>query len=1258
MHAEPARVACAAMVEKDEVCKGRITGISAFGADVELVGGGKGLLKSAQGGGGTKVGDEITAVVVRVTGAGVAMLRLMEPPAAVTSTTAPPIGGPRRSEPPHVDRTPLTAPPKPRGVRGSGGGRVIGGSSPSAASIAPPMRTAHLGRALRVHRNDGRLNLTPPEPGALTPTATNVHVSLHQLMHAIVDGRALVNAACRERELALAEVLGRITGLESFAETVTSAANGAVGGDKKSKSVRRQANEQARALASVTPVDATWIPDDDPVAAAGGRGRALIDPNATAAFSAQQKAASDARTRMYKGMFSATVAKPDLIKALVAMHQISRGAQEQANALAQYRTELEHFHNQAVQAAAAHLQETVNALTRTSRAAADACPPAARSGWRAEDWATWAPGDDVVPVHLGSLSSLTDEGMREFATVPSERIALAHDIRLVGGARFEYDTAQRPAALSAARSLVARLLSATPPGKSRFTFFDPLGLGEAVAPFLALADHDPKLIDSKVWSAQDGLRSRLEDYTSHIEVVIQKYLRGEYDSIEDFNLEAGEIAEPYRFLFVFDFPSQFDEPSMHALSRIIENGPRCGVYTIVLANRDVPAAHGVSISDLPNAMVGLPGNATIALNLGGGEQILQRFDFDADPIAALGAERGQDVIDAIVDAVGRAGRGADDVKVDLSRTLDLHGEAVRAGVRSDLPKGSQAAALSDVRTWWRNSTIDAVTGPIGQSGARDAAMLRLDSEILSGVLLVGRPGAGKSTLLHSYIGSLTTLYSPKELELYLIDFREGVEFKAYAEHALPHARCVAVQSEREFGVSVLESIVIEMRRRAELIRATGGAQTSFRRLRETLPEPLPRVVLVFDEFHVLFAESDKIGARASELLETIIRQGRGFGVHVILGSQSLAGLDALGRHVLQLLPIRILLPSSEADAATVLGEGNDAWRLLSRRGEGILNTSGGAPEANVPFQAAFEEEEDRLVRLGVLRKHADEGGFSRRPVVFEGYGAARLEDEEPADVLASISSLSPFTVPLRIGRPMTLQGPIDIVLRRESGANVLVVAKATSDVPLGLLTSMAATAMVSPAKPMVDVVDFTSIDEGTEDALGPLLTHERLSLARRGQVVRVLEDLAREVDRRVDEEDLRSPARVLFLHGLHRARDLEAAAGLADPFSDEPADDLLTLLGRILRNGPEVGVHTVAWADSVGTLERRLSRTMQREFEHRVAGQMSRDDSSTFVDGEAASLLRSHQVVVLDDETGTQLRAASYTPPSSTWLSSLLAKGA
>ena len=50
-------------------------------------------------------------------------------------------------------------------------------------------------------------------------------------------------------------------------------------------------------------------------------------------------------------------------------------------------------------------------------------------------------------------------------------------------------------------------------------------------------------------------------------------------------------------------------------------------------------------------------------------------------------------------------------------------------------------------------------------------------------LIAGKTGSGKSTLLHAIVTNLALTYSPDQIELYLIDFKKGVEFKTYATHS-------------------------------------------------------------------------------------------------------------------------------------------------------------------------------------------------------------------------------------------------------------------------------------------------------------------------------------------------------------------------------------------------------------------------------------------------------------------------------------------
>ena len=126
-----------------------------------------------------------------------------------------------------------------------------------------------------------------------------------------------------------------------------------------------------------------------------------------------------------------------------------------------------------------------------------------------------------------------------------------------------------------------------------------------------------------------------------------------------------------------------------------------------------------------------------------------------------------------------------------------------------------------------------------------------------------------------------------------MDFKKGVEFKTYASHALPHARVVAVESEREFGLSVLQRLDAELKLRGDRFRELGAQDLNAYR-EANGNRPTPRILLIVDEFQEFFVEDDKIAQDAALLLDRLVRQGRAFGLHVLLGSQTLGGAYTLG----------------------------------------------------------------------------------------------------------------------------------------------------------------------------------------------------------------------------------------------------------------------------------------------------------------------------------------------------------------------------
>jgi hypothetical protein len=202
-------------------------------------------------------------------------------------------------------------------------------------------------------------------------------------------------------------------------------------------------------------------------------------------------------------------------------------------------------------------------------------------------WDRWEPptqGDAASYVRLGRL---TESGTWNRFSMPALVPVLGGSnvvIRAPGSARNQ--------AVHVVRTLMLRLLAAVPPGKLRFILLDPVGLGQSVATFMRLADDDESLVGSRAWTEPRQIEEQLARLTEHMELVIQKFLRDRYATIEDYNAEAGEVAEPYRVLVAVNFPVNFSEEAARRLVSIALNGPRCGVYTILTVDTDQRLPYG------------------------------------------------------------------------------------------------------------------------------------------------------------------------------------------------------------------------------------------------------------------------------------------------------------------------------------------------------------------------------------------------------------------------------------------------------------------------------------------------------------------------------------------------------------------------------------------------------------------------------------------------------------------------------------------
>src|SRR5207249_11333675 len=107
------------------------------------------------------------------------------------------------------------------------------------------------------------------------------------------------------------------------------------------------------------------------------------------------------------------------------------------------------------------------------------------------------------------------------------------------------------------------------------------------------------------WTEAEHIDQRLADLTEHMETVIQKYLRNEFETIDDYNAQAGELAEPYRFLVIADLPVNFSAESFRRLSSIASTGARCGVYVLITRDTRSALPQGSHLDELEHHSVNL-----------------------------------------------------------------------------------------------------------------------------------------------------------------------------------------------------------------------------------------------------------------------------------------------------------------------------------------------------------------------------------------------------------------------------------------------------------------------------------------------------------------------------------------------------------------------------------------------------------------------------------------------------------------------------
>ncbi|MEO7100283.1 MAG: FtsK/SpoIIIE domain-containing protein [Luteolibacter sp.] len=857
--------------------------------------------------------------------------------------------------------------------------------------------------------------------------------------------------------------------------------------------------------------------------------------------------------------------------------------------------------------------------------------------WSQDFCENWTPPDESpCSVRIGSIQvdaaklagGLPHDPRFELPVGSHFAVPFALSFPDQGSVMIESDGKSGDAATLALNAISTRLLASHPPGRASFVFIDPVGLGKDFAGLMHLADYEETLINHRIWTQSTQIEERLAELNEHIEKVIQMYLRNEYATIAEYNEQAGTIAEKYRFVVVSGFPAGFSDTSMKRLLSIASSGARCGVYLLI---------HRDTRQSLPDtALNDELQHACTRLILRDGVYHLAGAPVGADVVEIDPAPSHENSI-TLIHRIGRSSIDSNRVQVPFSHITPPADE------------------------YWKFDTSEELRVPIGRTGAKKLQMLAIGKGTRQHALVAGKTGSGKSTLFHVIITNLALWCSPEQVEFYLVDFKKGVEFKCYATKHLPHARVIAIESDRQFALSVLQRVDAELKRRGELFRKAGSQDLAGYK-RTPNHEPLPRSLLLIDEFQEFFTEDDAVAQEASLLLDRIVRQGRAFGIHVILGSQTLGGAYTLARATLGQMVIRVALQCNETDAHLIMDDDNPAPRLLTRPGEGIYNDQAGALAANSPFQIVWLPEDERDAVLDQVTALAKVGGkMPPPPIIFEGNAPADIRDHAELDaLLRSHPTVRPTKARAWLGAPNSIKGPTEALFQRQSGSHLLAVGQSAERT----LTLLAVSLVSLAAQYPLGQVEFVVLDPHAHEAeaggifqrLADILPH-RIRVGGPDVVAPLMAELAAGLAAREASLGRDAPEVFLIIHDLQRFKSLRPEDDFRFSMDDDSPVGVSPsqAFSKLLDEGGPVGMHVLAATDTWNNVSRWIPRKLMAEFEMRVLFQMSANDSSNLIDSAAATSLGLHRALFHNEHLGTLETFRPYAMPDDAWFDEIAA---
>lgn len=759
-----------------------------------------------------------------------------------------------------------------------------------------------------------------------------------------------------------------------------------------------------------------------------------------------------------------------------------------------------------------------------------------------------------------------------------------------GNLLFKYSKKQRQYCFDAVNTLISRMLAAAPNGNIHLVMVDFNEMEGTCSTFKSLNKDVFKVV-----SRYDELISLLNTVASRTENIIQNLLQGDIANIAEYNQSKTEKVY-YTVWVLKDIPNRNGSEFMSKLTKIIRSGPRTGVTVMALLDEE-EASRSEETVKFYNQL----------------RSAFKSSQFDICDFTVPSSEREQlyapvshyeSLPQSVISAIVRK----------VNQGLEVKAETVLKFSEYMLPEND----------WWSGLSANRIDLPFGLTKEMKTTSLQITQESgQNSAVVIGIPGSGKSVFLHTIIASAMTYYSPKELQLYLLDF-SGVEFDVYARHKLPHACVIAPEAEREFGLSILKEVFEEGNRRMTLCRENGA--TNIVELKQKNPElVVPRLLVIIDEFQKIFEiENDNISKEANAKIHAIIQEYRKFGINLILATQKLPAKSIVPY---DLIANRVVFKSDPNDFSNLIKWSHSVPQPRLLTGNCVYNNESGAEVANCLTRSFFINASKELENL--LEEVADFA--NAHPEMMDNHKLRTFRSEELpkfADRVVSKRHYEPKDAPREVGVYMGESIAIApchvfVPLTKDSNNNILIIG-GLPNVAKGIAYYTLASAIAAHTQKSCNVILMNFMVE--DDPMQSLFQNEMFAAVtdhcnlREAKTAEDVKDYLQFMKDEVIDVRKANPSKpmthfFLSIFEFQRGRMFDGTGSRGDMQSE-----CARLLEYIMKNGPMVGVFTVLQVDNLTNLN-RIGYGVQNMFCHRIALQMSEQDSDKIVGNAAANKL-------------------------------------